>query len=166
MPRVHFVKKAQKDYPAWGIKKGDSYYWWKFRHGGMRRSKTRPTRQELTQSPFLTQVYDIEDCLMSFTIHVGEKSIEEIREELEEFIEGIVSDINDLQSECEESLDNMPEQLQESSASGQILQERIEMLEDWVSNLESIDIDIDEEDIEAKVEDILDEISSTTYEGG
>ena len=34
MPRVHFVKKARKDYPSTGIQKGDSYYWWQFRYGG------------------------------------------------------------------------------------------------------------------------------------
>jgi len=31
MPRVHFVKKARRDYPDDDIKKDESYYWWKFR---------------------------------------------------------------------------------------------------------------------------------------
>ena len=49
MPRVHFVRKAAKAH-AGGIEKGDSYYWWKFRYGGIRKSKTRPKRSQLTQS--------------------------------------------------------------------------------------------------------------------
>ena len=43
MPRVHHVKSARKDNPV--AKKGESYYWWKFRYGGKRYSKTpRPGR--------------------------------------------------------------------------------------------------------------------------
>ena len=170
MPRVHVVNKAHKDYPADGIKKGDKYYWWKFRYGGIRRSKTKPRRQDLTQSAFLSQVYDIEDALMAFTVDTEGKSAEDIQSEIEDFISGVTSDINDLQSECEDNLSNMPEQLQESSASGQMLQERIDMLEDWVSELEDIDVELDDEmekdEIEEKVEDIIAEISGTMYEGG
>jgi len=48
MPRVHHVKKARKDNPA--AKKGEPYYWWKFRYGGKRFSATRPRPSQLTQS--------------------------------------------------------------------------------------------------------------------
>lgn len=31
MARLHFVKSARKDNPSAEVKKGESYYWWKFR---------------------------------------------------------------------------------------------------------------------------------------
>ena len=40
MPRVNYVKKARKNNPA--VKRGESYFWWKFRYGGKQYSKTRP----------------------------------------------------------------------------------------------------------------------------
>jgi hypothetical protein len=52
MARAHFVKKARKAIPGTDIKKGDSYYWWKFRFGGKRTSKTAPKASQLTQSEF------------------------------------------------------------------------------------------------------------------
>lgn len=123
MPRVHFVKKARKDNPV--VKKGESYYWWKFRFGGKRFSVTRPKRSQLTQSSFLAALYDIEDGL-------GE-------EMTEDDINLLVADLENLRDECECSLSNMPEQLQDSSESGMLLQERIDMIGDWILEIESID---------------------------
>lgn len=57
MPRVHFVKKARKDNPA--VKKGESYYHWKFRYGGKHYSKTRPKPSQLTQSDKLSRIYSV-----------------------------------------------------------------------------------------------------------
>ena len=162
MVKVHHVKKARKDYPEAGIKKGDSYYWWKKRYGGIHRSKTRPTRQQLTSSPFLASVYDIEDTIADFSVEIEGKSVDEIREEIENFIDSVVSDLQDLQSECEDSLYNMPEQLQETSEAGMLLQERIDMLEEWADELLSISVDIDDdmskEEIKDRVNEIIDEI--------
>ena len=50
MPRVTHVKAARKDNPV--CKKGESYYWWKFRYGGKRYSLTRPRASQLTQSAY------------------------------------------------------------------------------------------------------------------
>ena len=50
MPRVKHVQSARKAIPSAGIEVGDSYYWWKFRYGGKRVSKTYPKRSQLTQS--------------------------------------------------------------------------------------------------------------------
>lgn len=59
--RLHFVKKARKAYRADGIKKGDSYYWWKFAYGPKIRSKDEPRRSQLTQSEFIGAMLDFED---------------------------------------------------------------------------------------------------------
>ena len=50
MPRVKHVQSARKPIPSAGVEVGDSYYWWKFRHGPKRVSKTYPKRSQLTQS--------------------------------------------------------------------------------------------------------------------
>lgn len=123
MPRVHHVKKARKDNPA--VKAGEPYYWWKFRYGGKRYSKTYPKRSQRTQSAFLGALYDIEDSL-------GDEITREQAEELE-------SDLDALMDECQGSLDNMPYQLQETSESGVLLQERIYALEEWISEIQGID---------------------------
>ena len=52
--------------------------------------------------------------------------------------------MEELRDTCQESFDNIPEQLQEGD-SGQILQERIENLDDVISNLENIDTEFSSE---------------------
>lgn len=125
MPRVHHVKKARKDNPA--VKKGESYYWWKFRFGGKRYSKERPPRWKLTQSAFLSTLWQLEDSIPN--------------EVTREDIDNLTSELEGLRDECEYSLDNMPEQLRDTSESGYLLQERIDNLENWIAELESIDFD-------------------------
>jgi len=166
--KIHFVKKARKDYPEAGIKKGESYYWWKPRYGGIRRSKTYPSRQQLTQSEFLCRVYDIEDELEEgIEIDVSQPP-EEIEKEIESWLQEIILEIEELRDECEEKLDNMPYQLQDTSEAGMLLQERIDALDEWISDLENVDISIgegDEEEIRERVDEILDEIGSCNYGG-
>jgi len=151
MPRVNFVKKAQKNNPA--VNKGESYYWWKFRYGRKHYSKTSPKRSQLTQSDFLSQMYDIEDQLSEIS---GED-----REDLCSQTEEITEEIRQLGEEQQEKLYNMPEQLQESSPAGETLQNRIEMCEEMVSELESIVFD----DEDQAIEDLIDEIQNISYQG-
>jgi len=54
MARANFVKKARKDNSV--VKKGESYYWWKFAYGSKQYSKEAPSRSQLTQSGFKMQV--------------------------------------------------------------------------------------------------------------
>ncbi len=159
MAKVNKVQKARKDYPEQGIKKGDTYYWWQFRFGGLHRSKTPPKRSQLTQSSFMSQLYELEDELSNrFN---GLETSDDIQGE----IDNLVSDLDNLIDETQGSLDNMPQQLQDGDT-GQMLQERIDGLESWKSDLESIDTDIDEElSAEEKVEraqEIIEEISGTS----
>lgn len=143
MTRAHFVKKAQKDNPV--AKKGESYYWWQFAYGRKQYSKNPPTRSQLTQSSFLSQLYDIQD--EDLGIHVVE-DIEITRDDL-------VSRLESLRDECQDSLDNMPEHLQDSSNAGQLLTERIEGLENWISALESVDCEIDVDTTEIDEDETL-----------
>ena len=160
MARLHTVKKARKDYPEDGIKKGDTYYWWQFRFGPKMRSKTYPKRSQLTQSDFYIWLYDLEDSIDAL---VPDKT-------LEDEVANIISEIDDMRDELQSRLDVIPEQLQDSG-SGEILQERIDALDEWSSGLQSIDFDVDtneddnEEGIDAeeqKYEDLLDDVKSYT----
>lgn len=147
------VQVARKDYPEQGIVKGDTYYRWQFNFSKVvHRSKTRPSRSQLTQSSFLSQLYDLEDNLLLD------------RDDLEGSVQILVSEIEQLRDECQDSLDNMPEHLQETSDSGITLQERIDALEDWISQLESVDLEVDEElteeEKETRLDDIIEELES------
>ena len=148
MPQVHLVKKARKDNSV--VKKGESYYWWKFNFGSKMYSKTKPRRSQLTQSDFLGQIYDIEQRLSEMTV---EEDLETSRDE-------IVDDLRNLQDEVQEKLDNMPEQLQDSSSSGMMLQERVDELDSMLSDLENIECDE-----ERQKEEILEEIQNIGYGG-
>lgn len=151
MPKVTFVKKAQKDVPHTNIKKGESYYWWKFRFGGKHCSKTMPRRSQLTRSGFLSSLYDLQDRIGEFTA----TSIEEF----DTFKEDILSEIENLKSECEDNLSNMPESLQESS----ILNERIEGLDNWYSEIEGVSCEEseDEEELLDNIENAITALSDT-----
>lgn len=124
MPRVHFVKKAQKNYGE--IKKGQSYYWWKFRYADKSRSLTYPKPQQLTRSAFWSQIYDLQDELNG----VDNKDA----------LEDIVNRIRDLAVEQDEKRMNMPDQLQDIG-SGETLMNRQEALDEWADELEELDID-------------------------
>jgi len=148
MPQVTHVKHARRDYPKYGIKKGDSYYWWQFRFDSVLHMQlTPPTRGQLTQSSFLQELYEIEDGLGALS---ADKS-------LADEVPSFVDRINDLRSTCEDSLSNMPEQLQESSNAGQLLQERIDGLESWAGDLEGFDLEVDEDQIREDVKNEYEE---------
>ena len=60
---VRFVKKARKTYPEFGVRRGDSYYWWKFRGEARQMSRFYPPRSWLTKSERLARLYAAEDSL-------------------------------------------------------------------------------------------------------
>ncbi len=150
MARVQTVKKARKARKEYGIKKGDTYYWWKFRFGGIHYSKTYPKPSQLTQSAFLGTLYSIQENL-SFG-----------RDDFEASVQNLISEIEQLRDECQDSLDNMPEHLQDTSSSGELLTERIDALESWAGDLEGVDLDIDEdlkgEAKEERINEIVEEL--------
>jgi molecular chaperone DnaK (HSP70) len=166
MTRLHHVK-ARKDYPEAGIKKGEMYYWWIFNFSRIRhKSKERPKRsQYLTQSYFLASIYDMEDTISDL------KADEDLEDNLQMIKEGL----EEMRDEEEEKFDNMPEQLQYDSYP----ERRKEALEEWISELESIDVpsvverdeELEEEDDEdyktyrEELESALDEIQATGYGG-
>jgi hypothetical protein len=88
-------------------------------------------------------------------------------DEVEEAKNSLSEEIEDLMNETQDSLDSMPDHLQESSSSGELLQERIDALESWISDLDSVDLELDEtSDMtpEQQVESVIDELVSFSAE--
>ena len=134
MPRVTHVKKARKDNPV--CKKGESYYWWKFRYGGKRYSLTPPRPSQLTQSAYYSQVRGLVEMIEDNEVNDND-DFTSLRDE-------VSSELETIRDECQENLDNMPDQLQ-YSPTGELLQERIDACENAQSEVESAD-EFDEEE--------------------
>jgi len=82
-------------------------------------------RSRWESSEYRGQVYDIQD---SFD---------------REDVDGLLSQLEDLKSEQEDKLENIPEQLRDGNA-GSTIQERIDAIDDAISNIESLRDDMDE----------------------
>lgn len=178
MARATFVKKAQKDIYKRGkrveyvsqkgkragqtlskidrtipcdesdeilIHKGESYYWWAFMNGPVNYSKTQPRQSQLTNSSFLSSLYALQE-------RIGDESAV-TKEDFDSLKEEIISEAEDLKSQCEDSLSNMPDSLQ-YSPTGELLQERIDALENWISELEGVECeDYDEEELTSGIKE-------------
>lgn len=124
-----FHRKARKDYPEHGIKKGDMYYTAQIKTGP-RSSRVlrslKPLRDsQLTTSPFKSGYY------------AAQESWDDNKERDESTIRDIAETIRELGTEAQESFDNMPEGLQQGDT-GQMLQERAEQCETKADELESL----------------------------
>lgn len=133
MARVHFVKSAGKDYPEAGIKKGESYYWWRFFHQPKRISKTRPKPSQTTPNEAVSQVLALIERLEEFDeINWSEDDRDELVGQLEE--------IRDAE---QDKFDNLPENFQYGQV-GSALEERIGLIDQWIDDLGSIDFECSE----------------------
>lgn len=134
MARVHF-RKAAKDYPRNGIKKGDSYYYAKIKTGPRSsrviRSITPIKRWELTSSDFYSQLWPIED--ERFDGVCGPDDLREIAE-----------DLRNLGSEQQDKYDNMPEGLQQGDT-GQMVEARATGCEEWADAIDQAADELDNE---------------------
>lgn len=129
MARATFVKKARKDNAV--CKKGESYWWFKFAYQAKRLSKERPKPSQLTQSEFLSQLYELQeqrdDVCSTFRS-------DEDHDDFKSNIEDIAQQLEDLGSECQDKHDNMPDQLQDGDI-GQLLEERANRCEEMSGEL-------------------------------
>lgn len=183
MARANYVKSAQKDIYQFGkkveyvsqkgkrsgqtlskidrtvprdgkdlvyIAKGESYYWWQFKNSISKNiSKSRPRNSQLTQSNYLSTLYGIQESMEDFS--ASEAS------EVAEFIDDIKGQLEELKDTTEESLNNMPEGLQQGST-GELLQERIDALDSAISELEEIDTDYEEPEEDDIIEELKDDV--------
>lgn len=137
------------------IAKGESYWWWQFKNSAKQLSKERPKTSQLTQSNYLSQLYDIQERL--------EQATAESPDDLESLIDEFKSELESLKEETESSLENMPESLQ-SSPTGELLQERIDALDNAISEMENIETDYEEPDEEEIKDELKEEEGDEDYE--
>ena len=136
MAHAHFVNKARKANKDAGIKKGDSYYWWKCRFGGKHYSKTAPRPSQLTQSDFRSTTYAIREGIdFDLDFNDQQTAIDELT--------NAVDALRQLGEDQAAKLQNMPESLQQSST-GALLQSRADACEQVADEIESGIGDIEE----------------------
>jgi len=155
MPRVHYVKAARKDNPV--AKAGEPYYWWKNNWGPKRYSKTMPKPSQTTGSEFIAEYLAIGEDL--------ETALQDAvtGDDLQSAVDEAKDRITTLRDETQEKLDNMPDALQ-TSPTGELLQERIDALEEWENALDGVDTDVPEpEDIDPK-DDMADTVEELMEE--
>lgn len=140
MPRVTFVKKAQKAQGQCGkcgvkIRIGDSCRWWKFRYGGRRvrcaKTACAPKASDLTQSEFYSTLYSIQDSLEEA---VANQSPDDMRAAADE--------LRGLGEECSDKRSNMPDSLQYSET-GELLETRSDECSSRADEIESAADDLD-----------------------
>jgi DNA-directed RNA polymerase subunit RPC12/RpoP len=148
--------KARKEYTCSKcnsvIKKGDKYF------RGERFMTTPLIRcqscgiyaWECSSSEYTQTVGRICDCWQN-DYELDESTAQSIADELET-----------LRDNCQDNLDNMPEGLQEGDT-GQLLQERIDCLDNVITELEGIDYDATKQEIECNT-DREDDESEEDYE--
>lgn len=133
MAKVNFVKAAAKDYPDHGIERGTSYYWWQHYRQPRQVSRTRPKPSQVASSEY-------ERTLLSLVEQLGECDEDSWGEEDRD---SLVSELEQIRDAEQEKFDNMPEGFQQGDIGMQI-EERVSTLDDWISELESIDFEEEE----------------------
>jgi len=164
-------QKARKEYVCSNsgcvnvIKKGDEYYRFSLTRFQSLRPLClgcKPTRSQMTSSEFMSTMCAIEDE------DIAGLSVEAVADDAPSFIEGIVGQLEELRDETEEKRDNMPESLQDAPV-GELLQGRVDSVEEMINELEDIETDIDaelsEEEKQERYEEILEAIQDVCYNG-
>ncbi len=151
-------RKARKDYPKKGIKKGDEYYYTKLKlqRGGIVKRSLKPFKEsELTTSPFKGGWYSMQEAWEE-----SDKDAEAIRE--------AAGAIRDLGEEAQSSFDNMPEGLQQGET-GQSLENKANTCSEAADQLDTLADEL--EGLEEPVEPLGDlesdeenESAATDYE--
>lgn len=136
MPRV-YTKTARRNYPEQGIRRGDTYHEWCFYRQRPRRSKTYPTRSQLTQNETLLAVYGVFDGTSPSCA---------------EDLSDMISALEDAASEVRDKFYNLPEGFQQGE-SGQCLEEWADAIDTAVSELEDLKSDMEQAESEDASED-------------
>lgn len=152
MPAIVKRVKAQKDYPQFGISRGQIHYTWSIPRGGTFqkfRSVIKPKESQL-YAPGYQQDFAVlkETAAALGTIDDAEQ------------IQSLIDDITALKEDTEEKLSNMPEQLQDSDT-GQLMSDRIAELDSWIDEL--TDIHGDAEQLEDGDEEAWADVSERVH---
>lgn len=154
MPRVHSMTSQGRAKGgsmkcvgcAHPIVKGETYFQWsiKAQRGGttyrQHTSHGHPKQSQLTNSKLSGAYAAIESAEASIAAASG-------KDDLVEALESCASEIEQVRDEYQESLDNMPDGLQQGTT-GQEIQEKIDALESFADSLNSAAGDLDDDEYE------------------
>lgn len=132
---------ARKDYPEKGIKKGDTYYSWALYKQPKQMSLTRPRPSQLTSSDKLSRAYAIVESVEDM------QATATVPNDLVEALKNAATDARDLADEYQESLDNMPEGLQQGPT-GEEIQQKVDALNEYADECESAASEIEQLDVQ------------------
>jgi hypothetical protein len=140
MGRVYNVKKAKKDNAV--VSKGEPYFYMIFRMGatptrkfGFAKKvlfKNYPKGSQMTLNTYKSTIRSMTENLTGEDFY---------RDSFEATVADMVSTLEEVRDTAQESYDNMPSHLAESSSSGQLLQERFETAESNIDAIESLDLE-------------------------
>lgn len=162
-------QKSRKEYKCSKcgkkIEKGEEYYRFsvsRFNPLKPRCTGCKPKQSEMTQSEFLSTIWGIEE-------EIAKLGIDDLAEP-QSVIENFTGQLEELRDETEDRLSNMPEQLQDAPT-GELLQGRVDCVQEMIDELEAIDTDIDEElDVDERKrlerqQEIYEELQNIGYSG-
>lgn len=144
MARLHTVKKSRK---AQGtcrcgetIGVGETYYWWKFRHGGLHRRchRCRPRYSEYgTSSHHLQSLYasqeNFQDELGNITMEPTQDCLDAVAGAMRTMAEAV----REVAEGYTESADNMVDGFGHETYQSEEIREKAEVLEQWAEEIES-----------------------------
>ena len=150
MPKVHHVKKARKDNPV--VKKGESYYWWKFAYSPKRYSKTYPRASQLTQSDKLSRYSEAQET-------GGDIDTQEHVLDIVIVLEEVAGSVREIGEEYHESADNIREYFAESETADEC-EEKCYMCEGTADSIEEAIVSLEAltEVEEEAIQEVIDAI--------
>jgi hypothetical protein len=135
MPKIHYVKRARKHRPKFGIRRGEPYYWWwlRFTHlgrGVKQYSKLPPKSWQTTSSPYWRQVLKIQEEVETAAALMSCRGMAA----LEDACNGAADELECLAGDLRARKDNMPDSLQRGPT-GELLEARTDACEQVASAL-------------------------------
>ena len=164
MARAHYVAKARKDNKA--VKAGQPYWWWQFYKGPVQYSATRPRQSQLTNSEKLSRAYaageQIEDIPGTLALPDSKDGLSDLIDDVKGTLESIVEEIRQIASEYEDSASNIRDSFAESPTADEC-EEKQQQLEEWadsidtaIQEIESVDVDVSDDEIEESYNSLVD----------
>lgn len=145
MPQVNYVQKSRKDQGTCGscqtpLTKGSAYRWWKFRYGGKYvrclSDKCAPRSSDLTSSDKLSRVYAAQENACDVLSEWDGKEVDD----LTSIVETMVSELEEVSQEYQASADAIRENFEESPTADEC-EEKSGEIDDWISDIEGVDLD-------------------------
>jgi hypothetical protein len=169
---THKARKEFVDVHGGKIMPGETYYEWKPYRGTPRRSKTAPSKIELTGNERQAALYEAEANIADALRAFDDDPSREEGQSLADVLSNAVSELEDVASEYEESADNI-ENTFTSSETADLCRERADFIHDLTAQLEtaSSDLsdalepeDVSEDDIDLALENVASIIDGLDFD--